>query len=262
MAAELSPAVRLAASVVRRFPASWRQQYLLAQRARRRAQRAAAERNGDRQRSQPALYEMDLQLAAILPDGGTFLEAGANDGFEQSNTYYLERFHRWTGVLVEPMPHLAAEARRNRPTARVVEAALVPADHEQAAVTMRYGGLMSMVAGTRVAATDDESWTRQVSALGLEEPYELDVPSRTLSSILDEANITELDLLSLDIEGYEIPALAGLDLRRHAPRWALIEVRDDEAREAVSAALGDRFTFDRHLSPFDDLYRRSDVAPA
>ena len=31
---------------------------------------------------------------------GTFIEAGANDGLKQSNTYYLESRCDWTGLLV------------------------------------------------------------------------------------------------------------------------------------------------------------------
>ncbi|MEV4419461.1 FkbM family methyltransferase [Patulibacter sp. NPDC049589] len=253
--------IRLVASVVRRLPSSWRQTYIRERRAIRRRQRTKAEAAGSRHLSRPALYEMDVQLAALLPDGGTFFEAGGNDGFEQSNTYLLERFHGWKGVLVEPIPHLAAEARRNRPRAQVVEAALVPIDHDGSAIAMRYGGLMSAVAGTLIANEDDESWAKQVSALGLEEPYDVEVPARTLSSILDEAGIVDLDLLSLDIEGFEVAAIAGLDLERHAPRWALVEVRDADAVTAVTAALGDRYVVDRHLSPFDVLYRRTDVPP-
>lgn len=255
--------IRVAASVVRRLPSSWRQTYIRRRRAIRRRQRTKAEDAGSRHLSQPALYEMDVQLAALLPDSGTFLEAGGNDGFEQSNTYLLERFHGWRGVLVEPIPHLAAEARRNRPRSRVFEAALVPADHDGSAIAMRYGGLMSAVSGSLISGVNDESFADQVSALGLEEAYDVEVPARTMSAVLDEAGIAELDLLSLDIEGFEVPAIAGLDLERHAPRWALVEVRDEDAVAAVTAALGERYVVDRHLSPFDVLYRRTDVsAPA
>ncbi|XP_037793352.1 uncharacterized protein LOC119588781 [Penaeus monodon] len=36
--------------------------------------------------------------------GGFFLEAGALDGYYQSNTFFLERDLGWTGLLVEPNP--------------------------------------------------------------------------------------------------------------------------------------------------------------
>ena len=35
-------------------------------------------------------------------------------------------------------------------------------------------------------------------------PYEVKVPARTLTSILDECQVEAIDLLSLDVEGFEI----------------------------------------------------------
>ena len=72
-----------------------------------REKRAAAETRGDDTLSRPALHELDVKLGAIIDrDGGFFVEAGAHDGFTQSNTYWLERFRGWRGLLVEPMPEL------------------------------------------------------------------------------------------------------------------------------------------------------------
>jgi hypothetical protein len=68
----------------------------------------------------------------------------------------------------------------------------------------------------------------------------------------------EIDLLSLDVEGFEPQALAGLDLGRHAPRFALIEVRDDEALDEAAAALGDDYALAEMFSPWDAFFRRSD----
>jgi hypothetical protein len=39
--------------------------------------------------SMPAFDGMDVKLQRYLPPSGTFLEAGANDGYTWSNTYYL-----------------------------------------------------------------------------------------------------------------------------------------------------------------------------
>jgi hypothetical protein len=36
--------------------------------------------------------------------GGFFIEAGAHDGVEASNTLYFEKKMGWTGLLVEPNP--------------------------------------------------------------------------------------------------------------------------------------------------------------
>src|SRR5262245_47416510 len=75
------------------------------------------------------LRGLDRRVAAyLLRDSGVFVEAGANDGVEQSNTYVLERYRKWRGLLVEPVPELADACRRNRPNAVVECAALVPFD--------------------------------------------------------------------------------------------------------------------------------------
>jgi hypothetical protein len=86
------------------------------------------------------------------------------------------------------------------------------------------------------------------------------VPARTLSSLLDEVGAPEVDLLSLDVEGYEPHVLAGLDLERHAPRYVLVEIRDPATgRPPIEAVLGERYSVAEQLSPYDLLYARADV---
>lgn len=205
----------------------------------------------------PALHDMDRKLDAILDcDGGFFVEAGGNDGYTQSNTYWLERFRGWRGLLVEPMQELYELCRDERPGSTVVRAALVPLDHEGDTVRMRFADLMSTVAGGH----EDEARTRMGTIQGWRDPYEAEVPARTLSSVLDDIGAPEVDLLSLDVEGFEPGVLAGLDLTRHAPRWILVEVHDEATgRPPIEAILGDRYVLHERLSPVDLLYRRADA---
>jgi FkbM family methyltransferase len=220
--------------------------------ARARAARARIAR--DDPRARPALFELDRQLNEIIDlDDGFFVEAGANDGYTQSNTWWLERFRGWRGVLVEPMPELSRQCCLERPAAVVVQAALVPFDFEDEFVRMRFADLMSTVSGDHV---DDER-TRFGTAVGWRDPYELDVPARTLTDVLDQAGAPDVDLLSLDVEGFEPQVLAGIDFDRRAPRWILVEVHDEPTgRPAVERVLGDRYVFHGRLSPMDFLYRR------
>jgi FkbM family methyltransferase len=193
--------------------------------------------------------------AQLDQDGGFFVEAGGFDGYTQSNTYYLERFRNWRGILVEPMPELAAEARLNRPCARVFECALVAHDYAGGAIEMDFGDLWSTVRGLH-----DEDWAAGGVVLGWRDQRIQRVPAGTLSGLLDEAGSPEVDLLSLDVEGYETEALRGLDLPRHAPRWILVEMHDLEAgRAQVGEVLGERYIEHGLLSPLDVLYRRRDV---
>lgn len=229
-----------------------------------RARRELFERGGSDRYSHPSLHGLDRALAELLPAGpGFFVEAGAYDGFIQSNTYWLERFRGWRGVLIEPVPHLFDRARRQRPNATVVNCALVPADYPETTVTLRYGGLMSTVRGARGAGADEESHVSAGDMFGLDDVgHEVRVPARTLTSVLEEVRApAEFELLSLDVEGFEASVLHGLDLDRFAPRVLLLEMHDvDAQRPAMEEILGDRYEFGSLLSPLDALYRRRDAA--
>lgn len=240
--------------------AAFRRQLLRARRARRRARRRAAEARSDRSLSSPSLYGIADSLDRYLPgDDGFFVEAGANDGFDQSNTYHLERFRGWRGLLVEPVPELFREAVLERQRSRVVNCALVPDDHDGSPISMRYGGLMSIVVGSHGDEQEDRAYVAPAFALGLEEEYTFSVAGRTLSSLLDAVDAPEIDLLSLDVEGFEAQALRGLDLERHAPRFILVEIHDMAAgRGPIEAVLGDRYVPVQQLSPLDLLYARAD----
>ncbi|MCW2953657.1 MAG: FkbM family methyltransferase [Conexibacter sp.] len=224
-----------------------------------RIQRRRLEARGDDSRSRPALFEMDVRLAALLGTDGYFVEAGANDGFTQSNTYLLERFHGWRGLLVEPTPALAAEATRERPRSQVVRCALVPPEQAGTTVTLHDAGLMSLVAGAHGSDEADREWVAQAFLRGERDHQTFTAPGRTLSDVVESVRAPQIDLLSLDLEGYEPQALRGLDLGRHAPRWLLVEAHDDAARDLIEAELGDRYVRVERFSPTDMLYRRADV---
>lgn len=209
---------------------------------------------GSRRYARPALHGMDRKLEDLVgPGPGLFVEAGAHDGYTQSNTYYLERFLGWRGVLVEAIPELHAKAKRRRPRSTVVQAALVGPENEGGTVTLRFGDLMSTVG--------DQSHAAQGLANAGRGAYAVDAPARTLSSILDHVGVGEPDLLVLDVEGHELAALRGLDLDRHAPRLMLIEMLDlPRMRPDFEELLGERYEFVVELSPDDALFRRRDAS--
>jgi FkbM family methyltransferase len=208
---------------------------------------------GSKRYSAPALFGMDRRLAELMPwTGGTFVEAGAHDGYTQSNTYFLERRHGWSGVLVEAIPELRQRARRRRRRSQVVGCALVGPDFAQDTVEVRFGDLMSTVGG-------DGSHASGGLAVTGRRGYSVEVPARTLSSVLDDAGLQDVDLLVLDVEGHELDVLAGLDLDRHAPRYMLIEALERAAQQpAIDRALAPRYQFAEALSEYDLLYRRCD----
>jgi hypothetical protein len=64
--------------------------------------------------------------------------------------------------------------------------------------------------------------------------------------------MTSIDLLSLDVEGFELSALRGLDFSRHQPRFILVEAR---YREEVHEFLSGLYELLAELSCRDLLYR-------
>lgn len=216
------------------------------------ARRRTFETLGSYRFSRTGAHGIDDKLRAHLDlEGGFFVEAGANDGVNFSNTYYLERARGWTGVLVEGIPDLYRACIRRRPRSRVFNCALVPPELEGEQITMHYSNLQSIVSGSLPYEHVEAGLRSQ-----RERTYDVTVPGRTLSSVLDEVRPARFDLLVLDVEGYEADVLRGLDLERHAPRFALVEVLDDSARGAIEAALGERYEEAERLTPTDVLFRQ------
>jgi FkbM family methyltransferase len=208
---------------------------------------------GSTRYSRPALFGMDEKLTELMPwDGGTFVEAGAHDGYTQSNTYYLERHRNWSGALVEPIPELCELCERRRPRSHVVGCALVGPDFGRETAEVQFGDLMSVVGNAGSHACGG-------LAVAGRRGYTVEVPARTLSDVLTDADYSRIDLMVLDVEGRELEVLAGLDFGRHAPRYLLVEALNREAHQpALDCVLAAHYDFVDALSEYDLLYRRRD----
>jgi FkbM family methyltransferase len=153
--------------------------------------------------------------------GGTFLEAGANDGWTGSNTYSLEAIWGWRGALVEPVPDLYRQCRANRPHAKNFHCALVAAEFPSPTITIEVAGLFSSVADPQLL--DRARPLAQEFYGARHTTTQVSIPARTLDSLIAECGFAQLDFLSLDVEGFEEPALRGLNFDRCAPRFILVE---------------------------------------
>jgi hypothetical protein len=79
------------------------------------------------------------------------------------------------------------------------------------------------------------------------------VPTRSLSALLDEYLMPRVDLLSLDVEGFEAPALRGIDFNRHMIDYILVEAR---YRTEVEEVLLPHYDLVEELTARDLLYRK------
>lgn len=189
-----------------------------------------------------ALNDLDKRLEPFLTGvNGIIIEAGANDGLQQSNSLYYEKYFDRHCVLIEPIPELFEACQVNRPRADVVHAALVDEEFSEPTLTLTYCGLMS----SSVGAMENEDKRQEHTQKGLQflpeghRPYEVSAPARTLSSIIEEVGFDEIALLSLDVEGFESFALRGLDRSKHRPAYLLVETRHDQRDEICDLLASD-----------------------
>lgn len=149
---------------------------------------------------------------------GVYVEVGAFDGVEMSNSYAFEQMG-WSGVLIEADPDLAERCRRNRPKAQIVNSAAVPPGSPSQVtfqVASENRGLSSLeLDGASRSLL--KSWTGRVAI------RQITVPAKTLNEILGNAGIEKIDFMTIDVEGHEWSVLRGLDLRRWHPRVLILE---------------------------------------
>jgi FkbM family methyltransferase len=205
-----------------------------------------------------------IEIARVLaPGGGVFIEAGANDGIRQSNSLALERELGWTGLLIEPSPKAFSELQTNRPACYLVRAALVSPTRSGQAIegAFRDGLLTGTVNAELLPLAMDlpiskfQSFVvRFRNALGIKPKTTLiSVPTTTLSLALTDALISNVDLLSLDVEGHELEALMGLDFDQVKPKAILLEIRKDDAWDIVRYLARFGYVLVENMSNFDEV---------
>lgn len=174
----------------------------------------------------PSLNNIDDGLEKYFSySKGFFIEVGANDGWKQSNTYYLEFGRRWRGILIEAVPELYQKCRKFRKRSRVFNCALVGEDYKATEITIHYADLMSIVNDARDLESIKMHVEEGIAYQKLTETYEITVPARTLSSIIKDCNIKSIDFFSLDVEGYELQVLKGMKLYKNRPKFILVETK-------------------------------------
>ena len=60
-----------------------------------------------------ALNNLDKKLLQYINyNNGFYIECGANDGVDQSNTWHFEKFKNWHGILIEAHPEIFLELKK------------------------------------------------------------------------------------------------------------------------------------------------------
>ncbi|MBR0698395.1 FkbM family methyltransferase [Bradyrhizobium diazoefficiens] len=140
------------------------------------------------------LDELDF-LRQHTPSGGTFVDVGANVG---TFALVMARQVGSTGrvVAIEPHPLTFGRLSFNHAASKAAQVRLV-----QAAAGETDGELMIESGGGNLGATHVVTGTAGADAIK--------VPSLRLTRILDEAGVTQIDSLKIDVEGFEDRVLIG-----------------------------------------------------
>jgi len=159
---------------------------------------------------------------------GKYIELGAMDGVEYSNTYFFEKELGWNGVLIEPNHHTFKLLEKNRPNNFLfndlvsnVKTPLIYKYFENAINAV--SGVESSLS-THHFETYFESekfckenlhdssnkncfcWWKKQQPQG-----RISLIPKTFSEILKSTNIKEFDFLSLDVVGHEFEVLDSWD---------------------------------------------------
>jgi FkbM family methyltransferase len=137
---------------------------------------------------------------------GVFVEVGANDPEESSQTFLLER-NGWSGILVEPQTSCCERIRQVRPRAQLFQVACGSPEQRGKAFLQLDGQTSKLIPdATRVSTIRHE-----------------EVQVITLNEVLEQARSPQIDFLSIDVEGNDLQVLRGFDVQRYHPRLIVIE---------------------------------------
>jgi FkbM family methyltransferase len=178
---------------------------------------------------------------------GYFVEFGATNGLDLSNSYLLEAEFGWSGILAEPA-RCWHEALRMHRTAAIDTRCV----WSETGVLLNFNEVSSAELSTidDFSSIDIHSGTRKRG-----QHYKVETVS--LNDLLGAHNApAEIDYLSIDTEGSEFEILGRLDFDRYRFRVITCEHNHTPAREKIHtllAAHGYRRTLE-NISRFDDWY--------
>ncbi len=169
---------------------------------------------------------------------GVFIEVGAADPTFLSISKHF-RESGWNVISIEPNPYFA---KRHREAGnKLLEYACGEKDEDniefEIAHPANQGGKGLITYESFSAIKIKEKYKQNdPSFYGSNSVEKISVNMRRLDTLLRENDITNIDILSVDVEGWELEVLSGLNFDLDAPKLMIIEnwLRDDQYKKAIS----------------------------
>lgn len=151
---------------------------------------------------------------------GRYLDIGAYHPFKFSNTAFFW-LRGWTGINIDANPKSIELFRRHRKHDTNIWAAIIPESQKTAGVEN---------VNLHLPISNNENI--EISAMGTADSSKIHdntkylnvrVPAMSVNEILKKYEVTELDLLNIDIEGYDELIIKDFDFNLCIPKTIIIE---------------------------------------
>ncbi len=180
---------------------------------------------------------------------GTFIEFGATDGIDLSNTFLLERKFNWTGVLAEPATIWHKELSKNRNC--IIDT------H---AISSTTGESIDFLEADNAVYSVIEKFGTSQRDVGYKKKYT--VTTKTLFDLIKGNHLPKIiDYISIDTEGSEFEILEAFNFDEYKFRVMTVEHSNVAEQEKIFSLLTPKgyIRIFPKISNFDDWYIQPDL---
>ena len=181
---------------------------------------------------------------------GFFVEFGATNGKDFSNTYLLEKNFGWTGILSEPAKIWKAEIETNRPHSFIDTSCVWNDSH----LTLKFNETKEPELSTINIYSEKDG-----HSLARKSGNHYDVSTISLKDLLKKYDAPHhIDYISIDTEGSEFEILNAFDFNEYTFGIITCEHNFTPNREKIHDLLSRNGYIRKHedVSGFDDWYIR------
>ncbi len=173
----------------------------------------------------------DLILDRVFDQdtSGFYIDIGAHHPVRFSNTYLFYKRH-WRGVCIDPSHDAIVQFKKIRPNDIALELGVSDQESELTYYMFDEPALNTFSETLAYQREQQTSYKRIGTRV---------VAVRPLNKILDEVLLpgTEIDFMTIDVEGLDYQVLESNDWSKYRPRIVLAEALDDGSGERIRAFM-------------------------
>ena len=206
------------------------------------------------------LYQ-DMFASFIIGDKfeKTFFEFGATNGIDLSNSYTLERYLNWKGVLSEPSPQWHDELKKNRPYTNIISECIWSESNKELNFFISDVGVLSSLENFK--ENDKISMPGNTQAR-IKNGKNIIVKTISLNDVIEKQfNSKSPSYISIDTEGSEYEILKNFNFKKYKPLVFTIEHNFTELQLKIDKLMysNDYIRVFKSLTTFDAWYVEKNV---